>query len=113
MALSSCEVERFLRDRLHISFDSSDVTKNDSNAELSRCDVISVCNKARLAGGGRNKLALLERLIVAYHANIPFQNVTTIAVAPLQQRAPSWEQIKDDVLSGRGGLLFLLPVLVF
>lgn len=42
----------------------------------------------------------LTRLIRAWLGRIPFQNVTMLARA---RRAPTLEEIRDDVLSGRGG----------
>lgn len=51
-------------------------------------------------------LGLLNEIILSFHYNIPFQNVTLLA-KPLSLRAtPTWAEIKEEVTSKRGGLCY-------
>ena len=61
------------------------------------------------AGRVKNdSLSLLNEMIRAFHATIPFQDLTLISTPPKERRMPTIEQIKEDVLSGRGGLCYAL-----
>jgi len=73
--LSRDEAVDFLRERLHIYDDVTHVS-----------------------------LDLLERIIVAFHQNLPFQSLTNMAVPPQDRHVPSSEQVKQDMLLGLGGL---------
>lgn len=47
--------------------------------------------------------SFLNELIVAFHRHLPFQTISNMAIAPEDRDVPTWEQIKEDMYSGRGG----------
>lgn len=47
--------------------------------------------------------SFLNELIVAFHRHLPFQTISNMAIVPENRDVPTWEQIKDDMYSGRGG----------
>ncbi|XP_077978894.1 uncharacterized protein LOC144434318 [Glandiceps talaboti] len=51
-----------------------------------------------------NKLQLLNAVIRAYHNTIPFQNITLLCLDPMERRAPSKIEMKEDALSTVGGI---------
>ncbi|XP_066267369.1 arylamine N-acetyltransferase, liver isozyme-like isoform X2 [Branchiostoma lanceolatum] len=51
-----------------------------------------------------DKLGLLNDIIRSYHNFAPFQNLTLLSTEENDRAAPSAEQVKQDVLSGKGGL---------
>lgn len=56
-----------------------------------------------------DRFTLLAEIIKAFHGVIPFQSLSLIAVEPKNRRsAPSLEEIKADVTSGKGGLCYSL-----
>ena len=55
-----------------------------------------------------DSISLLNELIRAFHATIPFQDLILISKPLKERRIPTIEQVKEDVLSGRGGLCYTL-----
>ena len=55
-----------------------------------------------------DSISLLNELIRAFHATIPFQDLILISTPLKERRIPTIEQVKEDVLSGRGGLCYTL-----
>ena len=51
-------------------------------------------------------LSLLNELILAFYENVPFQSVTLQAIPLEKRRQPTLEEVKTEVLSGRGGLCY-------
>lgn len=55
-----------------------------------------------------DSLGFLNELIVRFHHIIPFQSLSLIAVDPHLRRKPRLEEIKQEVMSKRGGLCYSL-----
>ena len=53
-------------------------------------------------------MSLLNEITRAFHATIPFQDFSLISMPAKERSMPSVEQIKEDVLGGRGGLCYTL-----
>lgn len=51
-------------------------------------------------------LSLLNQLILAFYERIPFQSVTLQSTPIGSRRKPTLEEVKTEVLSGRGGLCY-------
>ena len=51
----------------------------------------------------RPSIDLVERIIVAFQQNLPFQSLTNMAVLPQDRHVPSPEQVKQDMFLGHGG----------
>ncbi|XP_078693423.1 arylamine N-acetyltransferase, liver isozyme-like [Branchiostoma floridae x Branchiostoma belcheri] len=60
-----------------------------------------------------DKLGLLNEAIRSYHNSVPFQNLTLFSMEEKDRAAPSPDQIKQDVLSGKGGLCLTQNVFFF
>ena len=57
-----------------------------------------------------NRLLFLEELIQAYQKTIPFHNVNLLNLSPEERHVPTWEEIKADMMHGRGGLCYTMSV---
>ena len=58
-----------------------------------------------------DRFSLLDQIIKAFYATIPFQNVSLISTKLEERiRAPSIDEIKSDVMSRKGGLCYTLNV---
>lgn len=55
-----------------------------------------------------NRAKFLDDLVKAYHARIPFQNVTLLSQPAEERHVPTWEEIKAAVTGGYGGLCYTL-----
>lgn len=82
--LSETELTRFLIEVLHIHDDVKCIHES--------------CEK---------KVDFLSKINLAFHEFLPFQNILHVAVNPLLRNALSAQQIKEDMLSGKGGERFL------
>ncbi|XP_078695088.1 arylamine N-acetyltransferase, pineal gland isozyme NAT-3-like [Branchiostoma floridae x Branchiostoma belcheri] len=60
-----------------------------------------------------DKLGLLNDTIRSYHNSVPFQNLTLFSAEEKDRAAPTPEQVKQDVLSGKGGLCMTQNFFVF
>ncbi|KAI8504001.1 hypothetical protein Bbelb_180690 [Branchiostoma belcheri] len=71
----------------------------------------------RITGAERrlldDKLGLLNEAIRSYHNSVPFQNLTLFSMETRDRAAPTPDQIKQDVLSGKGGLCLTQNVFFF
>lgn len=59
----------------------------------------------------KDRFLLLNDLIVAFHNNIPFQTLTNLAVRPDIRHIPDFDEMKDDLFSGKGGKCIFVPLL--
>lgn len=58
-----------------------------------------------------DRFSLLDQIIKAFYATIPFQSISLISTKPENRiRAPSIDEIKSDVMSRKGGLCYTLNV---
>ena len=53
-------------------------------------------------------ISLLNELTRAFHATIPFQDISLLSMPAKERSMPTVEQIKEDVFAGRGGLCYTL-----
>ena len=52
----------------------------------------------------------MEKLIQAYQEKIPFHNINLLNLSPEQRHVPTWEEMKADMMQGRGGLCYTMSV---
>ncbi|KAI8510679.1 hypothetical protein Bbelb_115950 [Branchiostoma belcheri] len=60
-----------------------------------------------------DKLGLLNEAIRSYQNSVPFQNLTLFSTETKYRAAPTQDQVKQDVLSGKGGLCMTQNVFFF
>ncbi|XP_030833578.1 uncharacterized protein LOC100888967 [Strongylocentrotus purpuratus] len=59
----------------------------------------------------RDRFGLLREITLRSHFRQPFQNVTNTYAIPLsERRIPSWDEIKQTMLAGQGGVCYELNV---
>ena len=56
----------------------------------------------------QDPIGFLNYLIQGFHQNIPFQSVTLLSKPLISRGKPTWEEIKTEVMSQRGGLCYTL-----
>lgn len=61
-----------------------------------------------LEGKQESPHVFLNQLILAFHQTIPFQNLSFMSLKPEDRHKPTPEDIKQSVISGRGGLCYSL-----
>ena len=59
------------------------------------------------------KFSFLSKIIQAFHIRLPFQNVSMLSLEPSQRRAPTWSDIKADMMAGVGGLCLTLNAFMY
>ena len=52
-------------------------------------------------------LKLLNKIILAFHINIPFQNIVLLSEPKEKRKMPSLNFIFEEVISGRGGMCYV------
>ena len=75
-------------------------------AERFAAEVLKVPYKAERVKN--DPVSLLNEITKAFQATIPFQGISLLSVPAKERSLPSMEQIKEDVLAGRGGLCYTL-----
>ena len=75
-------------------------------AERFAVEVLKVPYKAERVKN--DPVSLLNEMTQAFHAAIPFHGISLLSVPAKERSLPSVEQIKEDVLAGRGGLCYTL-----
>ncbi|GFN90242.1 arylamine n-acetyltransferase 1-like [Plakobranchus ocellatus] len=60
-----------------------------------------------------NPQTLLDDITTSIQAHIPFNNMSLMSIAPEKRRRPTLEEIKESVVSGTGGLCYVLNVALF
>ena len=81
MTLSEDEAHKFIADVLQLS--------SDSRGKLSS-----------------DRVKFLDDLVKAYHSTIPFQNITLLSTPVEERHVPTWNDIKESVMGGYGGLCY-------
>ncbi|BFZ05905.1 hypothetical protein BsWGS_08944 [Bradybaena similaris] len=77
---------------------------------ISATEVPSLSDKSVPDG---TKLSFLEKLIRAFIEREPFQSFCLMSHDIEKRRRPSWDEIKRDLLSGRGGLCYWLNAFMY
>ena len=57
-------------------------------------------------------VAFLNELIKAVHSSVPFQNITLLNQDVAEQHVPTVEDIKADLMGGKGGLCYTIGVFI-
>ena len=60
-----------------------------------------------------DRFTLLCKVIKAFHIRLPFQNVSMLSLEASQRRAPTWSDIKADMMAGVGGLCLTLNAFMY
>ena len=75
-------------------------------AERFAVEVLRVPYKAERVKN--DPVSLLNEMTQAFHAAIPFQCISLLSVPAKERGLPSVEQMKEDMLAGRGGVCYTL-----
>lgn len=94
------------------------MTLLDSVMNLSREEAIQfVTNVLGLSDPDRklqedHRVKFLDEIIKAIHASVPFQNITLLVQDVADQHIPTVEEIKADLMGGKGGLCYSIGTFV-
>uniref|UniRef100_A0A0B7B6P0 arylamine N-acetyltransferase n=1 Tax=Arion vulgaris TaxID=1028688 RepID=A0A0B7B6P0_9EUPU len=78
-----------------------------------RIPISEVPNFSEKSVSTETKLAFLETLLQLFLALEPFQSIYLMSDEIINRRRPTWEEIKRDLLLGRGGLCYWLNAFMY
>ena len=107
--MRSCRVNLCRLENIVCSFQKKMLSKEETLVYIR--DDLGI--KEPEAGMKRNRLEFLNKLLCAFYAAMPFQNVTHISKPLSERHVPSIAEIKQSLLSGGGGLCFTSNLSLF
>uniref|UniRef100_A0A0B7B5C2 arylamine N-acetyltransferase n=1 Tax=Arion vulgaris TaxID=1028688 RepID=A0A0B7B5C2_9EUPU len=78
-----------------------------------RIPISEVPNFSEKSVSAETKLSFLETLLRAFLAHVPFQSIYLMSHDINNRRRPTWDEIKRDILSGRGGLCYSVNAFMY